>query len=411
MNSQTDEVTAHAISHLQVASFRRLVDFQCELRPFNVFIGSNGVGKTSLLDVVDLLAAAANGKLENWLSAHGGFHSCRTSGASNVMRFAVRMPSTTPRDSSYAMHLVSAGYGWYVIDAETLTVCTQEGESVDLITSLETEVNYLDLRTRQSMRLSKGNDVVREGSTPDYARSDRGVLRPGETALHQAPDGLPILGNIRSVLGSVAHYHLLDLSPTAPVRQPQMLRPALSPGINGEDLNSCLFTLKENFPDQYNGIEQVLRAGFPEFERFEFPPLSQGVIGMAWKDRRDPRALFMNQLSDGMLRFLWLVTALNTPRPAAITLVDEPEVSLHPQLLSILSEVMREASRRTQLLVATHSDRFVGFLKPTEVLTMEADGNGATTARWGETFDVDEWLEDYTLGEIWRMGLMRKEHP
>ena len=87
-------------------------------------------------------------------------------------------------------------------------------------------------------------------------------------------------------------------------------------------------------------------------------------------------------------------------------MIDEPEVSLHPELLSILIEVMREASKRTQLIIATHSDRLVRFLNPDEVIVMDMNEEGCTTATYADEMDIDSWLTEYSLDEVWQMGRM-----
>jgi len=89
-----------------------------------------------------------------------------------------------------------------------------------------------------------------------------------------------------------------------------------------------------------------------------------------------------------------------------VTLIDEPEVSLHPELLSQLADLLREASSRTQIVIATHSDRLVKFLTPEEVLVMDLSEDGTTSAQWADTLDLGKWLEEYTLDEVWRMGRM-----
>ena len=94
------------------------------------------------------------------------------------------------------------------------------------------------------------------------------------------------------------------------------------------------------------------------------------------------------------------------PRLTTITMIDEPEVSLHPELLSILAELMREASNRTQIIVATHSDRLVRFLEPQEVVVMDVGLDGGATMTWADSLDLDGWLADYSLDEVWRMGRM-----
>jgi predicted ATPase len=205
-------------------------------------------------------------------------------------------------------------------------------------------------------------------------------------------------------LASSTHYHVLNVEPRSPVRLPQPLRPATLPGREGEDLVSCLFYLRETNRDRFEAIEDTLRAGFHDFERLDFPPVAAGTLAMTWKDRRFSRPMYMHQLSEGMLRFLWLVTLLQSPGLTAVTLLDEPEVSLHPELLSVLAGVMREASARTQLIVATHADRLVRFLEPPEVVALDITEDGTASAAWADTFDLEAWLRDYTLDEVWRLG-------
>jgi predicted ATPase len=184
------------------------------------------------------------------------------------------------------------------------------------------------------------------------------------------------------------------------------MRPAALPGKNGEDLVSCLFNLREADRDRFEAVEDTLRAAYPGFERLDFPPVAAGTLAMTWRDRNFSRPFYTNQLSEGMLRFLWLATLLQIPDLTTVTLIDEPEVSLHPELLNLLADLFREASRRTQLVVATHSDRLVRFLKPEEVVVMDATEDGMAKLTWADKLDLEEWLAEYSLDEVWSRGLM-----
>jgi predicted ATPase len=82
----------------------------------------------------------------------------------------------------------------------------------------------------------------------------------------------------------------------------------------------------------------------------------------------------------------------------------KPEVSLHPELLSILADLLREASKRTQLVVATHSDRLIRFLRPSEVVLVDSTDEGMSTITWADELDIDKWLKDYSLDELWSTG-------
>ena len=85
-------------------------------------------------------------------------------------------------------------------------------------------------------------------------------------------------------------------------------------------------------------------------------------------------------------------------------MIDEPEVSLHPELLSVLADCLREASQRTQLLVATHADRLVRFLHPAEIIVLDVQERGVSTASRADELDLDQWMQDYSLDELWSNG-------
>ena len=114
----------------------------------------------------------------------------------------------------------------------------------------------------------------------------------------------------------------------------------------------------------------------------------------------------MHQLSEGTLRFLWLAALLQSPSLTTVTMIDEPELSLHPELLSLLADLMREASHRTQIIVATHSDRLIRFLNPHEVVVMDVGEEGGTEMTWADNLDLDEWLADFSMDEVWQMGAL-----
>ena len=183
------------------------------------------------------------------------------------------------------------------------------------------------------------------------------------------------------------------------------MRDARLPGHDGEDLVSCLYTLRETDPDRFDTIEATLH-GISLLRALNFPPVATGTLAMTWKDSTSKHPFFMHQLSEGTLRFLWLATLLQSPGLTAVTMIDEPEVSLHPELLSLLADLLREASERTQLIVATHADRLIRFLKPSEVVTIDINDEGAARAMRAEDLDLESWLEDYTLDQVWQMGRM-----
>ena len=303
-----------------------------------------------------------------------------------AFKLAMAIPNFKPL--AYLLSLAPSGTGYAIID-EALEQDRNMPQHFKHIESHYGKVRYFDALP------GKGGLVQ---PTWDYEVK--------ETALSQVPKMFREPEDFRKRLASSTHYHVLDVGRRAPVRLPQQMKDAKLPGHDGEDLVSCLYTLRETDPDRFSAIEATLQAGFPDFERLNFPPVATGVLAMTWKDKSSKTPFAMHQLSEGTLRFLWLSTLLHSPELPAVTMIDEPEVSLHPELLSLLADLLREASERTQIIVATHADRLVRFLDPTEVLTVNIGETGAASFQWADQLDLASWLDEYTLDEVWRMGRM-----
>jgi len=373
---------------IRVSGFRRLANVSLSLKPLSVLIGANGSGKTSLLDCLSLLAASASGNLVESVSNLGGYTSLRTNlseWSCVATEFDLVQNTATGKPLTYELRIEPRGVD-FSISEEALFQDRGQPNLFLHITSSRSNIQYFDSVDQRKL--------VR----PTWD------INPSESALSQVPKMFSEPEEFRKNLASSTHYHVLDVSPMAPVRLPQPMRTATLPGKDGETLVSCLYMIRETDQDRFDLIQDTLRAGFPNFERLNFPPVAAGTLAMTWKDRTSANPFYMHQLSEGTLRFLWLVTLLNCPELPAVTMIDEPEVSLHPELLSVLADLFRDASNRTQLIVATHSDRLVRFLTPDEVITTNMGDDGTTTFQWGTEYDLDEWLKDYTLDQLWGMG-------
>jgi predicted ATPase len=375
------------MGRMEIAGFRRLSNIKLEMRPLMVLIGANGLGKTSILDAFSLLAASASGRLNAALSDLGGIGDVLTYDKAEAMEFSVDMDVPGYEPLEYSLELVPKGRA-YAIRAERLTQRNpKKPEPFKHIESTFDHVRYFERDSGQLLR-------------PTWEHN------PLETSLSQVPKMYQQPEELRRLLSSSTLYHVLNVAPRAPVKLPQQMKPADLPGADGEDIIPLLFYLREGDPTRFEAIEDTLKAAFPTFERLNFPPVAAGMLAMTWKDANFSHPLYMNQLSEGTLRFLWLASLLHSPGLSNITMVDEPEVSLHPELLSLLADLFREASRRTQLVIATHSDRLVRFLKPSEVVVMDMTEEGTAIATWADSLDLESWLADYSLDDVWRMGRM-----
>jgi len=389
------------LEYISVKGFRRLQNINLEMRDLTVMIGSNGSGKTSFLDVLSILAASANGKLNDILEKKGGLNEVLTRGRVKKLEIDLLMRDSKPDEEpfKYSLSISPRGFS-YEINHEQLV--KNRGSSTQL---------FANIFSRSANLISR-QYIDSYSSAINYFQEDSGVAiqpnwehNPLETSLSQVPKTYQKSERLRKDLASCTYYGALDVSEKSPVRLPQAMRPSKLPGVNGEYLVSCLYDLRESDSDRFEMVESIISTAFPDFVRLSFPPVAAGTISMTWRDRNFPQPIYIHELSEGTLRFLWLVALLQSKDLSTITLLDEPEVSLHPELLRHLAYLMREASRYTQLIVATHSDRLVRFLEPYEVLICDLE-DGEATMTWADSLNLDKWLEDYTLDQLWAMNVV-----
>lgn len=376
------------ISRISVEGFRRLTSIhELDLRPLTVVIGANGVGKTSLLDVLALLGASASGQLNSRLSELNGLSSLLTRGIADSLNIEVEAPVANPPPLKYKLELEPQGQS-YAIRLETLSQHVYQDSSQPHwhITSKFDNVKYFDTVTHKLI-----------SPTWQHERT--------ESSLSQVPKMFQQCEDVRRRLASVLRFGSVyfDVSSKGPVRLPQQMRPASLPGLAGEDLVSCLYYLRETDRDRFDVVSETLQAAFPDFDRLDFPPVAAGTLAMTWKDKAFAKPMYTHELSEGTLRFLWLVSILMSTELPRITLIDEPEASLHPEMLRLLVDLMRDAAQRTQLVVATHSERLIRFLDPREVLVLDL-ADGRAVPAWADEMDIEEWLSEYALDDLWRLG-------
>ncbi len=377
---------------LRVQNYRSLVDVTVDIPPLTVMIGPNGVGKTALLEVFQLLQRASQQELAAYLEGRGGILAVLSKEAvereESRMTISLKLDAESTRSVEpllYSLELAAEQIG-YAIASEKLTWHFNSNaiQPYNYISAGRDSVHYVDPDL---------NKIVTP--TWDYHSS--------ELALAQVPKMYQEPEQLRNLLASTGHYSFLDVGPRSIIRLPQALTPTTRPGPDGESLYSALYNIRALYPDVYKRIEALLRQGFAEFRHIEFPVVGAGQVTLAWYERNLRNPLFPNQLSEGTLRFLWLTTILLSPSAPALTLMDEPEVSLHPELLKLLAALLQDVSASRQIMVATHSPDLIHWLEPEEVLVVEKI-DGQTSVTGADKMDIEGWLEEYTLSDLWRMG-------
>ena len=213
---------------------------------------------------------------------------------------------------------------------------------------------------------------------------------------------------VRKAIAGWRVYHFHDTSATASVRQAHGLRDNLLLKPDAGNLGAFLRRLRERYPDHCRQIVEVVRLAAPFFGNFVYRQDIGESMELEWFEAGDPdTVLGPRQLSDGTLRFICLSTLLLQPvelQPELI-LIDEPELGLHPYALTLLAEMLQHASDSRQIIASTQSADLVSELDPENVVVVDRK-EGASTFTRLDGDDLKEWLEDYALGDLWKMNIL-----
>ena len=371
------------ITRIGIRNFRCIKSLDLKLPPLTVVVGPNGAGKSTLLGSFQLLSRLSRNELTTAFVDYGGFDAslCWYSHADR-MSFDVSA-SIDALEFDYSTEFVKTGSA-HTVAAEELNLVSP---------SLPYKCI---LRTTES-------------SSATFYINDAGVrgiqTKPAtEALLPLAATSNTHTRNLLETLKRVSYLSASQLSLDAGIRKPQALQPAAVPSQDGDDLLSVLYTMKTEQRERYVALIESLQVLFPELDSIELPLAGKGFASLNWYQKGLKKPLDAQQLSDGTLRLLWLVTVLYTVPDDGLVLIDEPEISLHPQWLMVLVSLLRETSARTQIIVATHSDQLVRWLKPDELLLADTE-DGVSRFTWAnEVENLGEWLKEYTLDRLWLMG-------
>jgi predicted ATPase len=212
---------------------------------------------------------------------------------------------------------------------------------------------------------------------------------------------------VYKAISSWVVYHFHDTSLSAGVRRQKpindndVLRP------DAENLAVFLYRMRAMNPGNYNQIRGVVRLAAPFFDDFKLRPVptNPDLIQLEWLQTNSDYPFRANQLSEGMLRFICLATALLQPERPAM-LFDDPELGLHPYALALLAGLLKKAAQQgKQVIVSTQSAPLLNEFEPNDVVVVERH-QGESIFRRLEPTGLSEWLEEYTLGELWQKNVL-----
>jgi len=361
----TEELMSFVVTEVQAAGFRSLQQIRFPVERLSVFVGANAAGKTNLYRVLQLLQSAAAGTLAREVAAEGGMQSALWAGERKSkeparIALSVWLSPTGPEQADHCREVeTEPGVTSYQIE---LGLSPPTGAAFAFEPQIKSETLRHRIAERSMTLLERrgpsGFARDRDGAKRDFINQ----LLATETALASLHDGahFPDVDQVRRSMLEWRFYHDLRTDQTSPLRRPCLAVTTPTLSSDGADLAAVLATLAF-IREEVTDLNQAIEDAFPGAKLVIPEPGRTASFGMRFPDY--PKRVFeAGELSDGTLRYLALVGALLAYRLPTFVALNEPETSLHPDLLEPLARLIVRASERTQIWLVTHSERLAAAL-------------------------------------------------
>ena len=363
-----------------------------DLLPLNVLIGPNGSGKSNFIEAIALMRAAPR-DFREVVRRGGGVREWLWKGALEErghMAWVVANPvGSLPLRHELAFQAVGQHFG-LVQESVQSSQNNKREESP--------EVFYHYAQGQPTIRVQAGSGAIYRNMDPSSLDLDRSIL-----AQRRDPDSYPAFASLASNYERIRIYREWTFGRKAIFREPQ--KADLPNDVLAEDfanLGLFLNRLKTRHPAAARAILEGLSDLYDGLTEFNVL-IEGGTVQVFFTEGEF--VIPATRLSDGTLRYLCLLAILCDPNPPPLVCIEEPELGLHPDVLPKLADHLLAASRRTQLIVTTHSDVLVDAMsdQPESVVVCEKH-DGATSMTRLAADDLQAWLKKYRLGELWIRG-------
>ena len=395
-------------------SFPPDMDF-FELQPLNVLIGPNASGKTNFIEVLELLRATPTdfaaairdgGGAEEWVWK-GDYvgqmieEVMKGRDPEDVLNSYPKAPTVevetslglaTGQPLKYRLSFTNVVSRVNII-AETIEkVNTQQGVKPYFYYMFQQGHPAIYIRIRTPGGRSKERKLQWDDHSLDQSVLEQRKDRDLYPELHWLGRQFQLIQTFRE--WTFGRYSALRQSQQADLPEQRLL----------PDFRNLALVLHQIEHKSGSIFNEYLKRFFPRFERMS-TSISGGTVQFYLHESGFSAPIPTTRLSDGTIRFIALLATLLAPEPPSLVCIEEPELGLHPDAVALLADLLVEASQRMQLVVTTHSDALVSALtnQPAAIVTCERPG-ASTVLRRLDPEKLSNWLADYRLGDLWRMG-------
>jgi predicted ATPase len=367
-----------ALTRITLNGYKSIKRMSLELGPLNVLIGPNGAGKSNLVSFFRLLNEMMAGRLRTFVTKSGGANFMLFRGAKTTSSLEATLVFTSDAAESEYSAKLDYGAGDTLFFSEERIAHRQRRKDA--------------LPTTQVLGAGHRETQLHE------AIKSRGIF-----------DGSEEIAIVALKLDKFRAFHFHDTSAESSVRQGGDIHNDRFLRHDGGNLAAVLYRLQRTQPAAYWRIVKTVCQIAPWFGDFVLEPeeLNENVILLRWREHETDMVFGPHAISDGALRAIALFTLLLQPEKdlPSLIVIDEPELGLHPHALVVLAALLRQASRHCQVIVATQSTFLLDQFEPEDVIVVDREARESEFRRLERT-KLREWLEEYSMAELWEKNVL-----
>jgi len=373
-----------ALTRMEFSGYKSIEKMSLELGPLNVLIGANGAGKSNLVSFFKLLNALIAEELQQFIAIEGG--------ADSQLFYGAKTTTCIEADLRY-----EAAGPWSEYHVEFVRA------AVDTLVFQREWVGFPIKGESGKESLAFGSGVKPRGET-----QLRAVLRE-EYGTALKPDFELAARAIVSALENTRTFQFHDTSRGSGMRRAVYIHDNKCLRNDAANVAAVLYKLQQTRDTAYRRIIQTIRQIAPWFGDFVLEPLelNKENVLLNWREKESDLLFGPHQLPDGALRAMALVTLLLQPKEdlPSIIVIDEPELGLHPFAINVLAALVKEAACHSQIVLATQSTFLLDQFEPEDVVVVQRE-NGKSTFRRLSCKGLQEWLQEYSLSELWEKNVI-----